>query len=452
MNRRLIIFLTIFVAMNLVFIPLLSLYGLRVCPVLSIPGFGFGCYYASAFILIVNLCNVLLIFSARIGKKKLLFFFADRQQNRPWAYAASYALATGFALVFLQLMLHANHLNGHSRAPEILTFASLLLGLTQAYGLNWALEDSPPSTPEVHTISFQRRWLSHVARTMLPVAIAIGLLIHFLISQAQGFNEGSIAPLVSHDVLIEQTSYVILFLLAWLVITFSFHFLSERDHVKSVQNHIGTLRGLDFKYRSDLKAAWGLWAAILEQLNAFSKILGERTRLLKTFSRFVTAGVAESALHEELKEATGTTKELTVLMSDIRNFTGISEALTPNQVVTLLNEYFTAMLDVIALFQINVDKFIGDGILAYVDSEDNKDAIAENRLGVDAALAMIERVEKLNTHLATLALPSIKIGIGIFRGPLVIGLIGSEAKLQHTTPSTEPQDLKAFANNSVLAS
>jgi adenylate cyclase len=192
------------------------------------------------------------------------------------------------------------------------------------------------------------------------------------------------------------------------------------------------LRGLDFKYRSDLKAAWGLWAAILEQLNAFSKILGERTRLLKTFSRFVTAGVAESALHEELKEATGTTKELTVLMSDIRNFTGISEALTPNQVVTLLNEYFTAMLDVIALFQINVDKFIGDGILAYVDSEDNKDAIAENRLGVDAALAMIERVEKLNTHLATLALPSIKIGIGIFRGPLVIGLIGSEAKLQHT--------------------
>jgi adenylate cyclase len=123
-------------------------------------------------------------------------------------------------------------------------------------------------------------------------------------------------------------------------------------------------------------------------------------------------------------------------MSDIRNFTGISENLSPNQVVTLLNEYFSAMLDVISHFQISVDKFIGDGILAYVDSEvevgGTRQIEIENRLSVDAALAMIDRVETLNVKLQTMSLPAIKIGLGIFRGPVVIGLIGSEAKLQHT--------------------
>lgn len=434
MNHRLFIFLIVFTAMNLVFVPLLSLYGLRVCPVLSIPGFGFGCYYAAAYIVVSNVANLSIVLLSGYGQRYLPGFFL-KAGNRLWIFAGSYLLATAFALVLLQIMLKMNHLTTHSRAPEILTLASLLLGITQVYGLNWALADSSHEASAAESISFQRRWFSHVARMMLPVAVVAAVLLHFLISQAQGFNEGKIAPLISHDELIEQTSYVISFLVAWLFMTFTFHFLSERDHVRRVQVHLDHLHDLDFKFRSGLGESWGLWAAIIDQLNAFSTILGERTRLLKTFSRFVTAGVAEKALHQELKETTGTTKELTVIMSDIRNFTGISENLTPNQVVTLLNEYFSAMLDVIAAYQISVDKFIGDGILAYVESEtENPDgaALQENRLGVDAALAMIERVEKLNVRLKEMDLPEIKIGVGIFRGPLVIGLIGSEAKLQHT--------------------
>ncbi len=119
---------------------------------------------------------------------------------------------------------------------------------------------------------------------------------------------------------------------------------------------------------------------------------------------------------------------------DIRDFTGISEKLLPAQVVFLLNEYFTAMLDVITAHQIQVDKFIGDGILAYVDIESNEapNVDAENRLAVKAGLAMIARLKDLNEKFVLKNLPEIKIGIGIYRGPLVIGLIGSETKLQHT--------------------
>ena len=248
------------------------------------------------------------------------------------------------------------------------------------------------------------------------------------------FNEGRTAPVGSHDLMIEHTSYLVTFLFSWLVLTFIFHFLSERDQVTKVQHHLDQLQNLNFKYRSTLNQAWGLWAAFTGQLNSFSKVLEERTRLLKTFSRFVTANVAESALHRELKETAGTMRELTVLMSDIRNFTSMSEKLSPDQVVLLLNEYFSTMLDVIAGSQVQLDKFIGDGILAYVDPHENEspDPIAENRIGVDSALAMIFRLAELNLKLKKLGLPEIKIGIGIYRGPLVIGLIGSEAKLQHT--------------------
>ena len=423
MNKRLSIFLLIFTGINLVFIPLLSLYGLRVCPVLSVPGFGFGCYYSGAYIFTANLLNLIFILLMR-GQAKY----------RNLMYAGAYFVATLLALLVLQVMLHLNHLTSHSRAPEILVLASLLLGLLQGYGLNWALQNEEVSSDDRKLPSFQRLWLAHIFRILFPLAVGAAVLLHFLISQSVEFNEGRTAPLGTHDSMIEQTSYVIIFLLSWMFITLTFHFLSEKDHVGVVQSHLDHLHDLDFKFRSKQGQSWGLWAAIINQLNSFSKVLGERTHLLKTFSRFVTAGVAEQALKNELKDTTGTTRELTVVMSDIRNFSMMSEKLTPHQVVYILNEYFTAMLEVLPAYQITVDKFIGDGILAYVDPDAGEamNALSENRQAVAASLAMIERLQKLNEKLKEMDFPEIKIGVGIYRGPLVIGLIGSEAKLQHT--------------------
>ena len=423
LNRRLWIFLFVFMALNLSFIPLLSLYGLRVCPVLSIPGFAFGCYYSAVYVVAVNLTNLFLILIVISSRRRLL------------AYATAYFVSTAVALIVLQYLLKINHLSPGSRAPEILIFASLLLGITQAYGLNWAL---PPRPHEIQEIlpdqKFLKYWISHILRTLMPLTVAALILLHFLFRQSTDLNHGQIASLASTDQIIEQTSYLILFLMSWLSITFCFHFLSEKDHVTGIQNHLEHLNNLDFKFRSNLNEAWGLWAALLNQLNLFSKILGERSRLINAFSRFVTTGVAQQALNQELIEGTGTTIETTVIMSDIRDFTKMSEGLLPNQVVTLLNEYFTVMLDVMSMHQITVDKFIGDGILAYLEPETNSTTSAEsdNNLAVLAALAMLQRLDSLNKKLTSMSLPPLKIGIGIFRGPLVIGLIGAEAKLQHT--------------------
>lgn len=434
MTNRLWLFLIIFTGINLVFVPLLSLYGLRVCPVLSVPGFGFGCYYSGIYILTVSVFNILLIISLDLKAQpnKTVMWL---RKNRIKAYAGAYCLATTIALILLQQMLDINHLAPDSRGPEILVLASFLLGITQSYGLNWVHNNTDNVRESEKLPSFLRLWAADVFRSVLPLALVAVILLHFLTRQSERLHPGHTAPIATNDQMIEQTSYLILFLLGWLCITFIFHFLSVKDHAQKVQTHLNHLQKLDFKYSSKLtQQTWGIWAAIIRELNLFSQALGERTRLFKSFSRFVTAGVAEQALEHELSVTQSSSRELTVLMSDIRNFTGLSEKLSPDQVVFMLNEYFTAMLGVIGVYQIQVDKFIGDGILAYVDvhSQQTADPAAENRLAVNAGLAMIARLNELNAKFALKNLPAINIGIGIYRGPLVIGLIGSELKLQHT--------------------
>jgi class 3 adenylate cyclase len=419
--------------MNLSFIPLMSLYGLRVCPVLSIPGFGFGCYYSALYIgliLILNLIAVLIVTFCDLSRK----WFAPLLKNLELTMTMTYLISSAIALAFLQWLLHINHLTTRSRGPEILAFASILLAITQSYGLIWALHGAPLwkwSVRKSEVGSYRKNWIAHVSRTVLPVLAAAGILLHFLIAQSVSFNAGRTAPLVSSDEIILQTSYLIYFLMAWLAITYLFHFLSERDQVTTVQKHLTSLdSNLDEKFRSELSDTWGLWKSIVHGLNLFSQTLEERGRLLNAFSKFVTEGVARDVLKQDVATLSGETREMTVLMVDIRDFTSMSEALDPNQVVALLNEYFSSMLGVISKLRVTVDKFIGDGILAYVEPMSSQHE--ENQTAVEAALQMQGSIHSLNEKLKSRSLPEIKIGVGIYRGSLVIGLIGTESKMQHT--------------------
>lgn len=409
----------------------MSLYGLRACPVLSIPGFGFGCYYTGTYIGFTNLLNLgflFVLFSKSFNKNPVVIFINKYQI----LFSISiYLLSTFVALIVLQNMLKMSHLTTESRAPEILAMASLLLGITQSYGLSWASQKQTNINSENKLAPLNKLWINHIGRTLAPILVVVIILLHFLFSQSVEFNNGRTAPVASHDSIITETAYVVSFLLVWLLITFSFHFLSEKDHVNAVKKHLEELAQLNFTHKSSVNRAWGLWLAILHNLNEFSNTLGERTRLLKSFSKFVTRQVAEQSLKEDFSSIKGSNRELTVLMSDIRGFTNLSENLKPEEVVELLNDYFTAMLDVFAQFNISVDKFIGDGILAYVDL-DTSDMVTENTKAVEASTAMLAALESLNKKLVDKKLPALKIGIGLFRGPLVIGLIGTDHKLQHT--------------------
>jgi len=126
----------------------------------------------------------------------------------------------------------------------------------------------------------------------------------------------------------------------------------------------------------------------------------------------------------------GDKRELTILMSDVRNFTTMTEKAEPMQLIALLDDYLAAMTEIIFKHNGIVDKFIGDGILAYwgAFTPDHNHA----KEAAQAALEMIEKVKELNAHWATQGKGPIAIGIGVNTGCVIFGNIGRGKKIEFT--------------------
>ena len=122
---------------------------------------------------------------------------------------------------------------------------------------------------------------------------------------------------------------------------------------------------------------------------------------------------------------------MTVIMSDLRDFTLMSNSLSAEQVVQILNLYFADMIEVLTRYDIVLDKFIGDGILAYIEPKSG-DLNESNQIAEQAAIAMHLKLVETNKQLRTLGLPELKMGVAIHCGEVVLGNIGTPTKLQHT--------------------
>jgi adenylate cyclase len=126
----------------------------------------------------------------------------------------------------------------------------------------------------------------------------------------------------------------------------------------------------------------------------------------------------------------GDKRELTILMSDVRNFTTMTEKTEPMELIALLDDYLAAMTEIIFKYNGIVDKFIGDGILAYwgAFTPDHNHA----KEAAQAALEMIEKVKELNARWATQGKGPIAIGIGVNTGYVIFGNIGRGKKIEFT--------------------
>jgi adenylate cyclase len=160
----------------------------------------------------------------------------------------------------------------------------------------------------------------------------------------------------------------------------------------------------------------------------------EREATIGIFGRFldprVVAGLVETG--ELARDQKPQAREITILFSDIRGFTTLSETRTPEQVVDLLNRYFSRQVDVIFRHGGTLDKFIGDAIMAFWNAPTASPGHA--RKAVAAALEMTLALDEFKRELAAgnEGLGDFDVGIGLHTGPAVVGFLGSDTRMEYT--------------------
>jgi len=157
----------------------------------------------------------------------------------------------------------------------------------------------------------------------------------------------------------------------------------------------------------------------------------EKKKIRGAFQYYLTASVINEMLKDPSKlKLGGDKKDLTVLFSDIRGFTTISEKLTPEALVHLLNEYLTEMTNLVFKYDGLLDKYMGDAIMAVfgapLDQPDH--AVRACRTALD----MMEELKKLQKKWADEGRPVFDIGIGINSGDMVVGNMGSDMRFDYT--------------------
>jgi adenylate cyclase len=157
----------------------------------------------------------------------------------------------------------------------------------------------------------------------------------------------------------------------------------------------------------------------------------DKRQVKKLFSRYVSKDVYEQLVaNPSLAALGGARRHMTVLFSDIRGFTTMSEQGTPEDVVSQLNELFSRMVKVVFDHHGTVDKFVGDMIMALYGAPLDDDDHAEH--AVQTALAMITALQQMNREWAAAGRPQLDIGIGINTGDMIAGNVGSETIMSYT--------------------
>ena len=198
--------------------------------------------------------------------------------------------------------------------------------------------------------------------------------------------------------------------------------------------------GYELQYKKEGEEAQKVNLHALPLLDSKQKSLGvvviadditQEQRLMSTLCRYVTRQVAEQILKDRDRLKLGGDRTMVaVLFSDIRSFTTISEQSSAEEIVAMLNDYFSRMLDPVFKYDGMLDKFIGDALMAVFGAPVARADDAER--AVRAALEMRRALKVYNVDRAAKGLPPIDNGIGITKGEAISGNIGSEQRMDYT--------------------
>ena len=159
---------------------------------------------------------------------------------------------------------------------------------------------------------------------------------------------------------------------------------------------------------------------------------GRHARFLRgAMGRYLSPSVMEEIVRRpELLRLGGEKRDMTVLFSDIRGFTSFSEQLDPQELVVLLNEYLTAMTNVVYRYDGVLDKYMGDAIMAFWNGPVNQPDHA--RRACLTALDMLQTLRDLHDRWHARGIPPLNMGVGLNTGPMSVGNMGSDTRFDYT--------------------
>lgn len=219
--------------------------------------------------------------------------------------------------------------------------------------------------------------------------------------------------------------FAIYFFIMQMISMFSF----RKNVIVPINKLIGRMKLVskgDFKCKTSV-----LYVDEIGQLKGhFNSMLDgllEREKIKDTFGKFMSIEIAEKLLNEKKINLMGEEIEATILFSDIRDFTPLSEKLEASALVEFLNLYFSHIVKPIHEYNGVINKFIGDAVMAVFAPtfgvSGHEDAAVAAALGMQRALATFNELKKY---------PAISAGIGIHRGKLVAGNVGTEERMEYT--------------------
>ena len=161
-------------------------------------------------------------------------------------------------------------------------------------------------------------------------------------------------------------------------------------------------------------------------------IIERKSRYLrKAFSSYVSPDVVDDILRDSDKlKLGGESKKVTLLFSDIRGFTSLSESISPEMLVSVLNEYLSPMTQIVMEERGTLDKYIGDAVMAIFGAP--LDVPDHAMRACQAALSMLKKLEEINDEWRKRNFPAISIGIGINTGTAIVGNMGAHIRFDYT--------------------
>jgi len=221
-----------------------------------------------------------------------------------------------------------------------------------------------------------------------------------------------------------------IFLISLLLALLAVYWLS-RSISKPLENLTQSVKLIDkgdYKQRVEFERKDEL-GDLADSVNNMAQGLAEKEQVRNLLGKVVSDEIATELLSKKV-ELGGEEKIITVLFSDVRNFTSMCEGIPPTEILTRLNRYFDKMSFAIENHKGVVDKYIGDAIMALYGAPISYSDCSDK--AISSAIEMLTALEELNKEFAKEDIPAIGMGIGINSGEVVVGNMGSEQRMNYT--------------------